>query len=177
VANALLKSSKQKPLFKIPWPLETNDAPLWNWRGDPATDFFSVNSRLIPAEVDNRAKLAATVLLQPANSLVNQYRAIYLLSFDFFLMGADPPQGPNIYSIQNPELYSPLLNSHLVDNYLSDPAATKPRVPLSNKLANLISPLTSPPVPPLLQQVMDDVKDLKTTLLQGSGTTVQAKNP
>jgi hypothetical protein len=177
VANAMLKSSNQTPLFKVPWPLEGDDAPLWNWSVDPATEFFSLNSHLIPPEVNSRAKLAATILLQPTDSLVNQYRAIYLLSYDFFLMGAAPPQGPSPYSIKNPELYSPLLNSHLVENYLCDPAATKPGVPVSNKLAKVLHPLTSPAVPPLLQQIMTDVKSLKTTLLQQSGTTLQAKNP
>jgi len=65
---------------------------------------------------------------------------------------------------------------HLLDNYLDDPAATTPGVPISDHLYNYLYRVTSPPVPPLLGKVRSDLRQLKRTLLQQSGT-LQAKGP
>ena len=149
VANVLLQSVLHVKLFRIPWPLAGDDPPLWNWRVNPATTFFGAS---------------------------NFDEAKRLLALDFTLMGAGPPVGPSIWSAQNPELYTPLLNSHLVDNYLSDPTATKADVPISDELYKYLYRVTSPPSPPLLGTIRSDVRQLKMTLLQQPGT-LQAKGP
>jgi hypothetical protein len=150
VANALLQSVFGQQLFKIPWPLAGDDPPLWNWRNDAGITFFTAT---------------------------NRDQAMKLLASDFALMGASPPMGPSLWSLNNPELYQPLLNSHLVDNYLNDPPASRPGVPISDDLYKLLYRVTSPSAPPLLGPIRSDLIKLKTTLLQQSGTTLQAKNP
>jgi hypothetical protein len=149
VANVLLQSVLHTQLFKIPWPMGGDDSPLWNWRTDPRITFFGAS---------------------------NFDQAKKLIGLDFALMGATPPQGPSLWSLQNPELYEPLLNSHLVDNYLSDPTATKQGVPISDDLYKYLYRVTSPSSPPLLGTIKSDLVLLKTSLLNQPGT-LQAKGP
>lgn len=144
--NALFNFAALMPgkPFKTPWPLMSNDLPLWRWRIDPSS------------------------LFRPASWL----DAWSLVGKSFDLMGSGPlviaggilitENGP---AYRNPELYSPLLNSHLLDNYLDDPTATKPNVPfLSPKVWDVLGP-TSPPTNPILNCVRYDLLQLKATLL------------
>ena len=188
LANALVKSEGKASLYKVPWPPARDDLSLWNWSVDPARDFFSLDSRLIPGWINTAAKAAA--LSQQAwalshgrppesyDSLVNQIRAAYLLVFDFSLMGAGPPKGASEWSSQNlnGELYTPLLNSHLVDNYLTNPTASEPGVPISAQLYKYLHFTTSPPAPTLQATIRSDVIELKRSLLRQSGL-LQARNP
>jgi len=64
-------------------------------------------------------------------------------------------------------LYTPLMNSHLLDNYLTDPVAANPNVAIRPEVAVPIGqakPL-SPTAPPVLSEVRRHLIDLKKQLM------------
>lgn len=119
-------------------PFTSNDPPLWPW---PTSGGWDRTFGLTPS--------------------YNSKPRPDLFGTDQLVLSCDPGMGPfgcvigRFFSRlgyqsgvkQNPELYAPLLNSHLLENYLDKPAATMAMKALNYKPA-LVPWLLSPRPPP-----------------------------
>jgi hypothetical protein len=131
------------PNSKQPWP--SNDPMLWPWPPAGGFNWFG----LVPRIPD-------------------LFGLDQLLNGTFFRrMGY--ASGVSL----NPELYTPLMNSHLLDNYLDVPPATQPHKLL--KTDSSVMPVTwkfSPSTTPVLNCIRHDLLQLKKNLMNGTNTPV-----
>ena len=75
--------------------------------------------------------------------------------------------------ICNHALYTPLMNSHLLDNYLTDPTLTMPGKPVSPRVLEYLPGLKAEPPfvpPPVLTAVRTGLLELKSTLYRMAGS-------
>lgn len=125
---------------RVPWPA-TDDLPrLWPWKSEAVMRSRMEIVKVLPG-------------VPPA------------LSSPFFdTLGMSPPFEP---CAGCGALYTPLMNSHLLDNYLTDPVAANPNVAINPQVAPLIGQAKpmSPAAPPVLGEIRRHLVDLKTSLM------------
>ena len=98
------------------------------------------------------------------------------------LMALGPPKSPpcNLKNFGDVDeqarcdgaLYVPLVNAHLLDNYLTDPTLTTPGVPVNPLTAHLLyrdtqAEAVAPKTTPVLRQVRAALRELKQGLIDG----------
>jgi len=80
----------------------------------------------------------------------------------------DTPCNPEGRPDCNHALYTPLMNSHLIDNYLTSPTLTRPGQPLNFKVLRYLDmPKMLSVPPPVLDDVRERLRLLKAALIQG----------
>jgi hypothetical protein len=135
---------------KKPWP--PNDPPLWPWPNyEPVSSLFTVD-QIVPPSCTPGFSF----------SLVN----CNLANAPFWQRMGSGAGTQNVW----PELYMPLLNSHLLDNYLDSPPATRPGVDLPRTNANqaVLPWRISPAAPSTLNCIRRDLAVLKNNLLNAT---------
>ncbi len=138
---------------KKPW--TANDPPLWPWplpggtatlgashNGQPRPDLFSTDQLLLSCD--------------PAMGIYG-----CMIGRFFGRLGYSPGITPN------PELYTPLLNSHLLDNYMDKPAATQEKLALHFD-PSLVPWVVTPGTTSVLDCVRRDLIQLKKNLLNNT---------
>ena len=137
--------------------LPPNDPPLWPWpQAEPVESLFGEDQLAFPCDVKR-------------GYIPGQNCDIFSAMF-WRRVHYNPGSG-----VSNPELYAPLLNSHLIDNYLDAPTATKPEILLA---PDKVMPFTiSPPTTPVLDCIRRDLLQLKTNLLNGASTPIANSCP
>jgi hypothetical protein len=139
---------------KQPW--TPNDPMLWPW---PTGGGWDWTFGLIPA---NGTKLAQSLFGWDQ------------MNCDLNKRVCDPSKGTFMRRLgyasgvtKNPELYAPLMNSHLLDNYMDVPPATLPAQSLKWD-PSLVPWRFSPRTTAVLNCIRRDLLQLKTNLLTGS---------
>lgn len=135
---------------KRPW--APNDPPLWPWpTSQPVSSLFAPDQITFPCDV-RRGYI-------PAQNC-DMFNATFWRRIEY-----NPGRG-----VSNPELYAPLLNSHLFDNYIEQPAATRPGLRLAT---DPLVPFTiSPRTTSVLNCIRHDLWQLKSNLLNGTSAPV-----
>ncbi len=139
---------------KKPWP--PNDPMLWPWpklrqMGLDIRAAWRASGTQVPQSL-----FAWDQLIDPSTGVFNPLDGMFCrrLSYD---------SGVSL----NPELYIPLMNSHLLDNYMDDPPATKPGT-LMKYNPNLVPWWFAPSTSGVLNCIRRDLLQLKTNLMTGS---------
>jgi len=136
---------------KQPWPI--NDPPLWPWPpSQPAQSLFTRDQLAFPCN-----GLRGYI----AGQNCDPFSATFWRRLQY-----NAGSG-----VSNPELYTPMMNSHLLDNYLDTPTATRPGIYLPLE-PQLLPFAVSPKTTSVLNCIRRDLQQLKTNLLNGTSTPV-----
>ncbi|MBL8705874.1 MAG: hypothetical protein JNM30_13565 [Rhodospirillales bacterium] len=125
---------------RVPWPAGYDLDALWPWKDEKT---MRGSMELVRGQLDLK-------------------KAVYSPFFE--TLGLAPPIEP---CPGCGALYTPLMNSHLLDNYLTDPVAASPNVAINLKAAPLFEsgkPLSAT-APPVLAFVRSDLVELKKALM------------
>ncbi len=146
-----LHSLNAGALAKRPWPVSQALPSLWPWNR------YLLQSKLVLAEQCHQG--SKIVWCSPL---------LEVLGNDPFPL-CTPEDNP----VCNHALYIPLMNSHLIDNYLTDPTLTLPGKPVSPAVLSYLPGVgTTPPFvpPPVLTEVRTGLRELKSTLVRSAAT-------
>jgi len=142
---------------KKPWP--PNDPMLWPWPSSNGFDWsfgLASPSGTAPSYLFGWDQLNCNLKGLTCDPLKGMF--CKRLSYD---SGVSP----------NPELYSPLMNSHLLDNYLDSPAATQSGKTLKWN-PSLVPWKVSPRTTSVLNCIRHDLQQLKINLMKGNNNPV-----
>jgi hypothetical protein len=128
---------------RVPWPAKDDLPRLWPWKSE--------------ALMRSHMELVKVRPALPAPKITSPF-------LDTLGLGPPVEPCPNCGA-----LYTPLMNSHLLDNYLTDPVAANPNVAIDPRVAPLIGQTRamSPAAPPVLGEIRRHLVDLKATLMKG----------
>ena len=139
-------------------PFASNDPPLWDWpSGLLAT--FGFRPGLLPSH-DPRPRPDLFGVEQLVTLKMGPRGPEYTPGWFFQRLG----YASGVPANQNPELYAPLLSSHLLDDYLDKPPATKAGTHIRFQWG-LVPWVTAPQTTSVLECIRGDLMALKTNLL------------
>ncbi len=125
---------------RVPWPAGADLPALWPWKDEKT---MRGSMELVRGQLDFS-------------------KPVYSPFFD--TLGLAPPVEP---CAGCGALYTPLMNSHLLDNYLTDPVAATPNVAINRRAAPLFEggkPM-SQSAPPVLATIRNELVGLKKSLM------------
>ncbi|MCC7046064.1 MAG: hypothetical protein IT562_05060 [Alphaproteobacteria bacterium] len=127
---------------RVPWPAKDDLPRLWPWKSEAVMRSRMEIVKVLPG-------------VPPA-----------LASPFFDTLGMSPPFEP---CAGCGALYTPLMNAHLLDKYLTDPVAANTNVAINPRVAPLIGQAKpmSPAAPPVLGEIRRHLVDLKSSLMSG----------